>query len=76
MADRINEQASVLNTVIRFLADVHSKHSDFRDFAMSSDYVRLLLIALYPLVVSSDAVSAETELNSRDSALAAPKNRI
>ena len=59
----------MLNTVVRFLADVHSKHADFKDFAISSDYVRLLLTALYPVIVSVDAVSAETELNSRDSAL-------
>lgn len=36
---------------------------------MSSDYVRLLLAVLFPVVVSTDSVSAETELNSRDSAL-------
>lgn len=36
---------------------------------MSSDYIRLLLAVLFPVVVSTDAVSPETELNSRDSAL-------
>jgi hypothetical protein len=58
-----------LHTVIRFFADLHSKSSEFRDFAVSSDYIRLLLAVLFPVVVSTDAVSPETELNSRDSAL-------
>ena len=62
-------QAIVLDTAIRFLADLHALSQHFRDFAMSSEYVRLLLAALFPIVVSTDAVSPETELNSRDSAL-------
>ncbi|KAI1379000.1 beach-domain-containing protein [Hypoxylon crocopeplum] len=61
--------AAVLQTVIRFIADIHARSADFRDFALSSDYVRLLLSALYPAIVSADPVSPETELNSRDSAL-------
>lgn len=61
--------ASVLQTVIRFMADLHARSADFRDFALSSDYVRLLLSALYPAIVSADPVSPETELNSRDSTL-------
>jgi hypothetical protein len=36
---------------------------------VSSEYIRLLLAVLFPVVVSTDAVSPETELNSRDSAL-------
>lgn len=55
--------------MIRFLADLHNKSQDFRDFAASSDYVRLLLGILFPVIVSADTVSPETELNSRDSAL-------
>ncbi|KAI1099265.1 beach-domain-containing protein [Jackrogersella minutella] len=61
--------AAVLQTVIRFMADLHARSSDFRDFALSSDYVRLLLSALYPAIVSADPVNPETELNSRDSTL-------
>ncbi|ROV87817.1 hypothetical protein VSDG_09592 [Cytospora chrysosperma] len=67
--ERVASHAVVLQTVVRFLADLHKKSSDFRDFALSSDYVRLLLSALYPILVSTDPVSPETELNSRDSAL-------
>lgn len=68
-SQRLGGQATVLHTVIRFFADQHGKSQDFRDFAVSSDYVRLLLAVLFPVIVSTDAVSAETELNSRDSAL-------
>ncbi|KAG9244028.1 hypothetical protein BJ878DRAFT_542687 [Calycina marina] len=66
---RLGGQASVLHTVIRFFADLHGKSQDFRDFALTSDYLRLLLAVLFPVIVSTDSVSAETELNSRDSAL-------
>jgi len=66
---RLGGQATVLHTVIRFFADLHSKSPDFRDFAVASDYLKLLLAVLFPVIVSSDAVSADTELNSRDSAL-------
>ncbi|KAH8594032.1 hypothetical protein B0O99DRAFT_514458 [Bisporella sp. PMI_857] len=68
-SQRLSGQASVLHTVIRFFADLHGKSPEFRDFAISSDYLRLLLSVLYPVIVSTDAVSAATELNSRDSAL-------
>ncbi|RDW62339.1 beige protein-like protein [Coleophoma cylindrospora] len=67
--ERLGGQATVLHTVIRFFVDLHSKSPEFRDFANNSDYVRLLLGVLFPVVVSTDTVSPETELNSRDSAL-------
>lgn len=53
----------------RFLADVHTKSQLFREFAVTSNYVQELLFVLFPIVVSSDVVSPETELHSRDSAL-------
>ncbi|TDZ21095.1 Beige protein-like protein 1 [Colletotrichum orbiculare MAFF 240422] len=61
--------ASILHGVIRLMSDLHSRSPDFRDFALTSEYVRYLLWACYPIIVSTDAVSPETELNSRDSAL-------
>ncbi|KAK0628604.1 hypothetical protein B0T17DRAFT_159534 [Bombardia bombarda] len=67
--ERVTSHAVILQTVVRFLADMHSRSVSFRDFALSSDYVRLLLSALYPIIVSTDPVTPETELNSKDSAL-------
>ncbi|KAH8892161.1 beach-domain-containing protein [Thozetella sp. PMI_491] len=67
--DRVNSHAIVLQNVIRFLADMHGRSADFRDFALSSDYVRLLLSALYPVIVSTDPVTAETELNFKNPVL-------
>ncbi|RYP64492.1 hypothetical protein DL771_008736 [Monosporascus sp. 5C6A] len=67
--ERVASHARVLQTVSRFLADLHSRSSNFKDFAFNSEYVRLLLSALFPFIVSTDPVSSETELNSRDSAL-------
>ncbi|KAI0597278.1 hypothetical protein F4775DRAFT_602867 [Biscogniauxia sp. FL1348] len=68
-SDRNAGNAAILHAVIRFLADLHARSPDFRDFALSSEYVRLLLSAIYPALVSADPVNPETELNSKDSAL-------
>lgn len=58
-----------LQAVIQFFHDLHSRSSDFRDYILTSEWTRLLLFALYPVIVSSDPVTPEVELNSRDSAL-------
>lgn len=67
--DKMADAAIIIHTVSRFLADVHGKSQAFRDFAVKSDYVQELLLVLFPIVVSSDIVSPEAELHSRDSAL-------
>lgn len=67
--ERVAKNGADLQTVIRFLADMQSRSANFRDFTLTSDYVRLILSALYPVIVSADPVTAETELNSKDSAL-------
>ncbi|KAH6885261.1 hypothetical protein B0T10DRAFT_91786 [Thelonectria olida] len=68
-SERIVSHAGVLHTVIRFLLDLHARSTEFRDFALTSEWVRRLLAALYPVVVSTDPVTPETELNSEDAAL-------
>ncbi|KAH6960387.1 hypothetical protein DER45DRAFT_157811 [Fusarium avenaceum] len=68
-SERVASYAGVLHTVIRFLLDLHERSTEFRDFALNSEWVRLLLSALYPVIVSADAVAPETELNSGDTAL-------
>lgn len=68
-SERVTSYASVLHTVIRFLSDLHARSTEFRDFALNSEWVRLLLSTLYPVIVSADAVTPETELNSGDTAL-------
>ncbi|SCN71847.1 probable beige protein homolog [Fusarium fujikuroi] len=68
-SERVASYASALHTVIRFLSDLHARSTEFRDFALNSEWVRLLLSALYPVIVSADAVTPETELNSGDTAL-------
>ncbi|KAH7126363.1 hypothetical protein B0J13DRAFT_454708 [Dactylonectria estremocensis] len=68
-SERIVSHAGVLHTVIRFLLDLHMRSAEFRDFTLTSEWSRLLLAALYPVIVSVDAVSPETELSSGDAAL-------
>lgn len=69
-------QTTTLSTVIGFLSDVHAKSQNFRDFVVTSDYVQRLLFALFPVVVGSDTVSAEVELNSRDGGLSFTDNNM
>ena len=63
------DAATIMHTVVRFLADMHLRSQAFRDFSSSSTYVQDLFLVLFPILVSSSPVSAETELQSRDSTL-------
>ncbi|KAJ6446995.1 Beige/BEACH domain-containingprotein [Purpureocillium lavendulum] len=67
--DRVTGNMDVLQTTLGFLKQLQARSPEFRDFALTSDWVRLLLSALYPVVVSTDSVTPDVELNSRDSAL-------
>jgi beige protein homolog 1 len=59
----------LLRSVVDFFAYLHEKSPQFRDFATGSQFAQELFSVLFPVVCSSDTVSAETELNSKDSAL-------
>ncbi|KAL8995248.1 MAG: hypothetical protein Q9188_006861 [Gyalolechia gomerana] len=61
------QPASILGTVTRFLTDVHSRSVEFRDFAVSSNYVQELLFTLYPNIVDSRGLDPDTELRARES---------
>lgn len=75
-AQRLEDGVATLQTVTRFLAELHTKSQAFRDFTVASNYVQELLFVLFPIVVSSDVVSPETELNARDSALTFDGNDV
>ncbi|KAK7551537.1 hypothetical protein IWX49DRAFT_286142 [Phyllosticta citricarpa] len=66
---KVLDYAAILHTIIQFLADVHMKSAHFREYAIASNYIQDLIFVLYPVIVTSDGVSAETELHSRGSAL-------
>jgi hypothetical protein len=59
----------MLQTIIQFVSHLHSTCPAFREFCVSSTFIQELFGILFPVICSSDHVSAETELNSRDSAL-------
>ncbi|ODA76470.1 hypothetical protein RJ55_07740 [Drechmeria coniospora] len=61
--------AALLLDVLAFLKQLHALSSEFRNFALTSEWVRMLLAALYPVIVSTDVVTPDVELNSRDSTL-------
>ncbi|UKZ81439.1 hypothetical protein TrVFT333_009211 [Trichoderma virens FT-333] len=67
--ERVGAHAGFLKSAIQVLRNLHERSNEFRDFALSSEWIRLLLAALYPVIVSADAVTPDVELNSRDSAL-------
>ncbi len=67
--DQFAESVSTLRTVTRFLADIHTKSTAFRNFSATSLYVQELFYVLFPIIVSANPVSPEMELSSRDSAL-------
>ena len=58
-----------LQSIVRLFEGLYSRSAEFRDFVLVSDWSRLILLALYPVIVSSDPVTADVELNSRDSTL-------
>jgi WD40 repeat protein len=57
-------EVNILKTVIQFLSELYNRSSRFRDFAMESRYVQEILFVLYPVLVGSDRLSAEMELQS------------
>lgn len=65
----LEESTRILHTVTHFIADMHMKSPNFRDFSISSPFIQELLFLLFPFVIGSDIVSPETELLSRDSSL-------
>ena len=60
------EESAMLHSILRFLADLHGKSQSFRDFAATPLYVQELLHVLFPVVMSSQGISAEAELHSRE----------
>ncbi|KAI7648691.1 beach-domain-containing protein, partial [Hortaea werneckii] len=61
--------ADLLKNVIQFLNEAYARSAAFRDFAMNSRYVQELLFVLYPVLVGSDRLSAETELQAEKDTL-------
>ena len=68
-SQELEDSADIIHTVTRFLADIFVRAKSFRDFVSDSNFVQELLFVLFPIVVSTDAIDPETELQSRDSAL-------
>ena len=66
---RVLENASVLRMIIKFLRKLQTESAEFQEFCLNSEYMRYLFAALFPAIVSTDQVSPQTELYSRDSAL-------
>ncbi|TKA62829.1 hypothetical protein B0A55_11399 [Friedmanniomyces simplex] len=54
----------LLKAIIQFLNELYSRSPAFQDFAVSTRYVQDILFVLYPVLVGSDRLSAETELQA------------
>lgn len=59
----------MLQTIIQFCEDIHTKCAAVREFCANSTFLQDIFAVLFPVIVSSDVVSAETELKARDSQL-------
>jgi hypothetical protein len=73
---RLAESTSTLRIVTRFLGDLQTNSQAFRDFTITSNYVQELFLVLFPVIVSTNIVSPETELHSRDSSLTFDGNDV
>lgn len=60
----VESETSLLKTVIQFLSELYHRSSGFRDFAANSRYIQEILFVLYPVLVGSDRLSAEMELQA------------
>lgn len=56
--------SALLKNVIQFLGEVYNRSPIFREFAANSRYIQEILFVLFPLLVGSDRLSAQTELQS------------
>jgi beige protein homolog 1 len=71
-----SHHVETLHVAVRFLADLHTRSQHYRDFTISSPFVQDLLAVLFPVVVGSDNVSADVELNARESTLTFDGNEV
>ncbi|TGZ78286.1 beach-domain-containing protein [Ascodesmis nigricans] len=65
----MSELTRMLQTIVQFLAQLHCTSAQFREFCTTPSFLQPFFSVLFPVICSSDHVSAEIELNSRDSAL-------
>lgn len=59
------EEISLLSAVVEVLASLQANLPGFCDLSVQSEYVQGLLRVIFPVVVGSDIVSPDVELNSR-----------
>ncbi|KAL8948281.1 MAG: hypothetical protein Q9222_005516, partial [Ikaeria aurantiellina] len=72
----VSRSTELLLTVIRFFADMHQRSSRFRDFAVTSKYVKELLFTLYPIVINLAAADPDAELHLRELPASSGKNDV
>lgn len=56
--------STILKNVIQFLGELYNRSPAFHEFASNSRYLQEILFVLFPLLVGSDRLAAETELQS------------
>jgi len=67
--DPSDSDVIILQTIIQFLSETYNRSVRFREFASGSRYVQELLFVLFPVLVGSDRLSAETELQAEKDSL-------
>lgn len=65
----VASEAKLVRTIVQLLSELYSRCAPFREFAISSRYIQEILFVLYPVVVGSDRLSAETEYQAEKDSL-------
>ena len=65
----ISEMSKMLQVITQFLSDIQARCPAVRDFCSGGFFQYEIFNILFPVICSADIVSAETELNSKNSAL-------
>ncbi|RAL12723.1 Beige/BEACH domain protein [Aspergillus homomorphus CBS 101889] len=68
-ANTIPEKKLLLNTVTEFISELQMISPSFREFTTQPEYVRCLLLALFPVVSGSQPESADIEMHPRANSL-------
>jgi len=65
----VASEAKLVRTIVQLLSELFSRCAPFREFATTSRYIQEVLFVLYPVVVGSDRLSAETEYQAEKDTL-------
>ncbi|KAJ5223640.1 hypothetical protein N7468_008182 [Penicillium chermesinum] len=76
LSDRPSHAFHLISSIIEFFQEARRISRTFKEFTLTSNYVQELLAVLYPIVVTVDAISPRTELNTSQGGLLFDESNI